>query len=432
MARVRGRIVFGTIPGCELLQQFGMRWYIVITIALACVPGAFAKTGDGAGDCLNGKIRLDPKVQAASRAIDAPAQSNAARAAALLRRGAILDARGYPECALHDYDAAIELNPGMAEAFVARGAIWVRKNEIDRAMAEFEAAGGANPKYAPAFFMQGIVWRQRGDPDRAIAGFDRALDIDPKYAAALHARARAWGDKREFKNEIADYDALLALDPKNPRLYVERGNVHDDNGDSERALADYATALKLDPNYANAYTERGVALIARRDYERAAADFDAALRLNPKNAGALKGRGRAQFYRGRFEAAAADFARCGKLGADPYCFIWLYLARSRAGADAAAELAKDAANVPADSWPGRVLALYRGAIGPAQLAAKAADPNPITQRDQACEAQFYGAQWYLLRGERAEARSRFEAAARDCPRDFIERSAAAAELERLK
>jgi lipoprotein NlpI len=52
--------------------------------------------------------------------------------------------------------------------------------------------------------------------------------------------------------------------------------------------------------------------------------------------------------------------------------------------------------------------------------------------EELCEANFFLGEWHLLNGADAQAASMFREAATICPKDYIEYSAAVAELKRLK
>ena len=62
----------------------------------------------------------------------------------------------------------------------------------------------------------------------------------------------------------------------------------------------------------------------------------------------------------------------------------------------------------------------------------AANPDVKLEAGQRCEANYYLGQWYLLRGERNEATTRFHAAQGLCPQSFLEYTAAVAELKRMR
>jgi lipoprotein NlpI len=73
-----------------------------------------------------------------------------------------------------------------------------------------------------------------------------------------------------------------------------------------------------------------------------------------------------------------------------------------------------------------VTELYLGKRSPA------ATLGAVVKADDRCEAQFYIAEWHMLKGNLAEARPAFQTVANTCPKNFIEYQVAVAELKRLK
>jgi len=83
------------------------------------------------------------------------------------------------------------------------------------------------------------------------------------------------------------------------------------------------------------------------------------------------------------------------------------------------------------AWPAPVIRLFLDQATPAGVLAAANDSEPKTKQRQVCEANFYGGELALLRGEREEAARLFRLAASDCPRGSTEWSGASAELRAL-
>jgi lipoprotein NlpI len=252
------------------------------------------------------------------------------------------------------------------------------------------------PDLAKAYYARGSEWANQGNADRAIPDFNLAIELDPKLAPAYYNRALAWSSK----------------------------------GDTERAIADYGAAMKLTPTDPNPWLGRAAEWIAKADYKRAVADYEGALRLASRSSQAYFGRGRARFYAGEFTLAASDFYRAHQLEPGIYSALWLFLARKRAGIAGEKTLAHEAGTSGAGAWPAPVVALYLGAAPPDAVARAAGHPDPTRQRDLRCEASFYIAQWHVLRGARDAAGQLFREAESTCPRTFIEREGAAAELKR--
>ena len=88
--------------------------------------------------------------------------------------------------------------------------------------------------------------------------------------------------------------------------------------------------------------------------------------------------------------------------------------------------------LPASQWPAPVVALYAGAMSADQILSAAASADfDRKRREQTCEADFFVGFYQAGIGAAAEARPLLQAAAQDCPNDFLERPAATLELQRL-
>lgn len=142
---------------------------------------------------------------------------------------------------------------------------------------------------------------------------------------------------------------------------------------------------------------------------------------------------RDDLYEGRFELAAAKLLAALKCDPeDAYTVLWLHIARVRAGASNADEIAATAAKVDHGQWPWPVVALYLGQSDPdATLKAATSVADAGTRNEQVCEADFYVGAYLADKGQRAEARKLLEEAVVKCPKHFIEAMDAPRELKRL-
>ena len=82
-------------------------------------------------------------------------------------------------------------------------------------------------------------------------------------------------------------------------------------------------------------------------------------------------------------------------------------------------------------WPAPVLRMFLGETAPEAVLAAADDANPRVQKGQLCEANFFTGELALQRGSKEEAARLFNVVVADCPKNFIEWSAAKAELKAL-
>jgi lipoprotein NlpI len=215
--------------------------------------------------------------------------------------------------------------------------------------------------------------------------------------------------------------------------YTNRGSGWRDKGEYDRAIADYNDAIRLDPQFVQAYVNRGRTWSNKADYDRALADYNEAIRLSPQDARAYLNRGVTRFAQGQFESAQADVSAAVRLNPnDAYSVIWRYFAQARADhkSAAASELATNATKVDRQKWPAPIIDLLAG-MTDVHGVLEVASSDPKKEREQMCVAAFFVGEWYLLQGQRTEARTSLERAERECPKSFLQYFSAAAELKRL-
>jgi lipoprotein NlpI len=150
---------------------------------------------------------------------------------------------------------------------------------------------------------------------------------------------------------------------------------------------------------------------------------------------ALYNRGRAEMLMGDFKAAAKDFgAAMENRNQNPYAALRLYIVTARAGKADPAPLAKAAKAYPANQWPLQIVSLYQGKTGADDLIAMAGGlRDPLARANVTAEANYYLGQWALLKGDKSEARRRFQAAIADpAAKGDLEYVDAGLELKRLK
>jgi lipoprotein NlpI len=269
--------------------------------------------------------------------------------------------------------------------------------------------------------------------DRAMQEFNEAIRLNPNGAEAHAGRGAIYIIKRDTDHAMQDFNEAIRLNPNDAVAYTGRGLAYAANGDTDRAIRDFNEAIRLNPGNANAYTGRGNASAAKGDSDRAMQDYNEAIRLSPNYPGAYFSRGLTRFFLAMFQAAQEDFKKALELDATfPYCAIWLYLARARAGQDGRAELAANAEKLKFVGITEQIVSLFLGKTTPDDLFSAAKSLDAKRQKATLCEAQYYAGQHALLRGNETEARKLFSAAVETCPTNVEIYSGAQAELRRLK
>jgi tetratricopeptide (TPR) repeat protein len=256
-----------------------------------------------------------------------------------------------------------------------------------------------------------------------------------------------------YQASLAVMERLVKTDAKNPGWHLDQAIAYGKIGEAQFMQGDLVAALasdqaniaimarfvQFDPSNANwrynlsiSYNNLGKVLFALGRSADATGAFDRAVQAGtpPTNAEFYLRRAVAKLYLN--DATAADDAAMAVkiVPADGYNVLWLHLIHSRAHQDDAAEFAANRQALDGSQWPAPVFAFYGGAMSADQVLSAAAATEQ-ERRDHVCEADFFVGFYQAGNGAAAEARPLLQAAAQDCPNDFLQRPAATLELQRL-
>jgi tetratricopeptide (TPR) repeat protein len=229
---------------------------------------------------------------------------------------------------------------------------------------------------------------------------------------------------------MADYSEALQLDPRYKEAYTERGKAYSAKGDPDPTIADYNQAIELDPRFklvilaAAPRIEPGATLIApslitmRRSNSIPRTHVTISSGESPTCTPALLSNHWPTSI-GRWSSIPRiPMRRCGAKSLRG-------AAISRAGSPT------QTAQIDMKKWPAPVVHLYLGDTTSNAMLAAADDPNPNKKKGQLCEANFFTGELALHRGSKEDAARLFGLLASDCPKNFIEWSAAKAKLKAL-
>lgn len=362
-------------------------------------------------------------------------------------------------------DSDGEATDTIVDAYVARAVALVRMGDLESAAADYGEAIRLDPGRAPAYLGRADVNLARGALDDAVADYSEVLRLGPQFAhAALLGRGEAHHAKRDFQRAIADFDAAIAADPAKPDCYRYRGDTHRAAGDLDRAIADYSGAIERGDRNADTFRRRGNALADKDAFDAAFADFESALALAPDDVTVLSTRGFTRFRQGDTDGAIADYTAAiridpkdvwsyrlrgiarlalGDIGhaeadfrqaailqpSNAYIALWFEVAARRNGI--AGRLEEAVAEIDRTVWPGPIFDYYRGHLSREALFAAAGDAGLQDVAGQTCEASFFAGELALIEGDRDEARSFLQQARETCPSNYVEHTAAGAELDAL-
>ncbi len=246
----------------------------------------------------------------------------------------------------------------------------------------------------------GVEFRAQADTG-AVARAREALAADPKNVDKIIQLGLAQSAIREYHDAIATFTRGMKIDPKNPLLYRWRGHRYISIGAFDKALADLTRGNALDSTNYDILYHLGVSHFERGEFSQAAKAFAQAQRRAPND---------------NEVAGATDW-------------LWMSLARAKRSADAQSALAPitDSLRITSATAYWQRLKLYRGLIGPDQVIG----PSD-TAAVQIATMSFGVGNWYLAKGDTANARRWFKRAVESGGWPGFAFFAAETELKRLR
>ena len=255
-------------------------------------------------------------------------------------------------------------------------------------------------------FNHGVTAFHFGHYDEAIGFFTSALAstelIPDLRTVALLDRGLVYVQKKQLDLAKADLDAAEKASPDDVTVLEAHAHLYQDLGQYEVAMADAAHAIKEAPARSPLYFLRCQIDFEAAQYQVAVSDCAAYVRFDPTAA---------------------------------YGVIWMAMSLARSKQDLGPAFAT-VDRINTWYWPGPLIDLYRGkgtAEGvKAEWSKDQYGDEGDAKKGRICEADFYGGEWHLGRGETAVAKAMLAAVPNECPKDYIEIDGAKAELARLK
>ena len=246
----------------------------------------------------------------------------------------------------------------------------------------------------------GVAFRAQPDTG-AVARARDSLVADPANVNKIIQLGLAQSAVRQYHDAIATFTRGIRIAPTNPLLYRWRGHRYISIGAFDKALTDLERGNKLDTTNYDIWYHIGVAHFERGEFAKAAAAFTQAQRRAPND---------------NEIAGSTDW-------------LWMSLARAKRGVDAQKALAPitDSLKITSATAYSQRLRLYRGVIGPDQVVT-----SSDTAAVQVATLSFGVGNWYLSKGDRANARRWFKRAVDSGGWPAFAFFAAETELRRLR
>ena len=243
--------------------------------------------------------------------------------------------------------------------------------------------------------------------------FGPAPGADQTAAQSVQYRSPAGVEYRSLPDTetVTKAQAALTADPRSVARIIDLGVAQSGARQFREAIATFTRGLEIEPNNALLLRWRGHRYLSIREFDRALADLTRGGAIDGTIYGIWYHLGIVQYVRGEFAAAAASFARAQPIAPDPAelagatDWLWMSLSRAGRGAEAKAMLDRrpESKLPPVTNAYTRRLQLYRGEIGPDAVVTPA-----DTDEVQIATLAYGLGNWYLVRGDKAQARAWFE------------------------
>ena len=269
------------------------------------------------------------------------------------------------------------------------------------------------------------------DYDAVIADFSQVIKLKPDAMDAWAGRGAAELMKDDYKAARDDFGQVLKHDPSDYMSLLGHAMTLAMLNDLDGAIKEFTHAIELKPDGARGYMGRAAALRDKGDIKGMLADYDKSLSLDTEGKQFLYyERGIGRYLTGDAKGAADDLAK-SDVGADgrDYVMVWRYLAAERAGKNGKTALAAYAAK-DSQGWPYPFLTFLLGQETQDKMMQAAAQPGKDRESHE-CQANYYLAEWYLLKDDKAHAKPLLHKAMELCDRESDERADAHVRLLQL-
>jgi tetratricopeptide (TPR) repeat protein len=287
----------------------------------------------------------------------------------LFRRGRTSMRTGGTEDAIRAFDQALELVPDYAEAVAARAETLDMLGKTEAAQPEYERARRLWAEQRAGAPDRSYLYRQHGRFTFEVESYELAL-LRVKTGSFPHlACGNALLAQGRAQDALKCYERALKIKQNDPELTALKGEALSALGRHRQAVEAFDFALAANANAPETLNARAIALAALGRLEEANADWRRQLELlSPRQAPA---RACVALRLADYRTALPELKRSAAAApSDGYWSLYELTALSRMGA------ASDPAVTAVDAvWPGLLLALHAGRIGPEEVLRNATTPG---------------------------------------------------------
>lgn len=337
--------------------------------------------------------------------------------------------------AIADLDRIISEEPDSSN-LLKRAELHLLSGDFDRALTDANNAVDLDPSVAFSFQSRGDLLLKMGKKAEALEDYNAAIKLDPKNTMSWMSRVDYYLGEGEYDKALSDIANAVEIAPRSELEYEialsRRSEVHHELGQYDKAIDDLRLLIENFPGRTSLYRYQVATILATRgDFKDSEAELNRIIATTPEDPSAYFLRGVVRDVGGDLEGALKDLGEFSKLSTpDVYSTLWLDIVRRKSHLPST--LKADAEEFDLSEWPGPIVAMLLGDISKETLFRNALNVESRYVKGQLCEALFFSAQDTFLKGNKKEALELFGRAAEDCPHNYLQRTAAARQLDVLR
>lgn len=139
-----------------------------------------------------------------------------------------------------------QTNAQKAAVLIRRGSRLASNRDLNGAMRDFSQAAHLDPTNAVAYYDLGVGYAEVDNVPRARANLTRAIELDSKYTSAIYDLA-ILDSPSQPQVAVNLYNRLLRIKPNGPNVLYNLGLLLEHLGHHHEGATDIAKAVSLDP-----------------------------------------------------------------------------------------------------------------------------------------------------------------------------------------
>jgi tetratricopeptide (TPR) repeat protein len=230
--------------------------------------------------------------------------------------GYALDAQGFYDDALANYEKSITLNSGFDKPYVSIGTILAKRQDFLQAAKYFYEAVRISPNLGVARMNLGVMLHLLGRSEEGLHQLQEALRISDYHVGAHVNMAKVLADTGQLNEAVIHARRAVQLDPTDAEARLALAKYLARSGRTEESIAECRKVVNLEPDLVDAHNLLAMQLRATGRSAEAAEHFHKILQMQPNDADTMNNLGIALADQGELKGAQVYFTKALTLQPD--------------------------------------------------------------------------------------------------------------------